>query len=127
MCIRDSKLRFSVPRDPEPSDHTPTRTTPVVSETPQKMCIRDRDWTECIRVNNASGDTELMFVNSALNNSMDKKDGTSKSKTVKKNGKKADHGLTARRASREMSLKEALKSFQEMKFDGCTFVSDRCV
>lgn len=29
------KLRFSVPRDPEPSDHTPTRTTPVVSETPQ--------------------------------------------------------------------------------------------
>lgn len=84
----------------------------------------DSDWTECIRVNNASGDTELMFVNSALNNSMDKKDGTSKSKTVKKNGKKADHGLTARRASREMNLKEALKSFQEMKFDGCTFVSD---
>lgn len=29
------KLRFSVPRDPEPNDHTPTRTTPVVSETPQ--------------------------------------------------------------------------------------------
>lgn len=29
------KLRFSVPRNPEPSDHTPTRTTPVVSETPQ--------------------------------------------------------------------------------------------
>lgn len=28
------KLRFSVPRDPEPSDHTPTRTTPVVSGTP---------------------------------------------------------------------------------------------
>lgn len=29
------KLRFSVPRDPEPSDQTPTRTTPVVSETLQ--------------------------------------------------------------------------------------------
>lgn len=28
------KLRFSVPRNPEPSDHTPTRTTPVVSGTP---------------------------------------------------------------------------------------------
>ena len=28
------KLRFSLPRDPEPSDNTPTRTTPVVSETP---------------------------------------------------------------------------------------------
>ncbi len=28
------KLRFSVPRDPEPSDNTPTRTTLVVSETP---------------------------------------------------------------------------------------------
>lgn len=83
----------------------------------------DSDWTECIRVNNATGDTELMFVNSALNNSMDKKDGT---KNKPKNGevKKADHGLTARRASRGMSLKEAVKSFQELKFDGCTFVSD---
>nr|DAQ28986.1 MAG TPA: hypothetical protein [Caudoviricetes sp.] len=33
------KLRFSVPRDPEPSDHTPTRTTPVVSGTPQTSDI----------------------------------------------------------------------------------------
>lgn len=30
------KLRFSVPRDPEPSDHTPT---PKVSETPQTSDI----------------------------------------------------------------------------------------
>ena len=28
------KLRFSLPRDPELRDWTPTRTTPVVSETP---------------------------------------------------------------------------------------------
>lgn len=81
----------------------------------------DSDWTECIRVNNATGDTELMFVNSALNNSMDKKDGV-KNKPAK--AKKADHGLTARRASREMNLQQALESFKEMKFDGCTFVSD---
>lgn len=27
------KLRFSVPRDPEPSDHTPTRTTREISVT----------------------------------------------------------------------------------------------
>lgn len=33
------KLRFSVPRNPEPSDHTPTRTSPVVSETPQTSDI----------------------------------------------------------------------------------------
>lgn len=83
----------------------------------------DSDWTECIRVNNSTGDTELMFVNSALNNSMDKKDGT-KNKPKKGQSKKADHGLTARRASRGMTLREAVKSFQEMKFDGCTFVSD---
>lgn len=85
---------------------------------------RDSDWTECIRVNNASGDTELMFVNSALNNSMDKKDGT-KGKP-KKTGKRkpADHGLTARRAARGMNLKEAIENFKTMKFDGCTFVSD---
>lgn len=85
----------------------------------------DSDWSECIRVNNATGDTELMFVNSALNNSVDKKDGTAKARKVSSNpNKKADHGLTARRASRTMDLQEALKSFQEMKFDGCTFVSD---
>lgn len=85
----------------------------------------DSDWTECIRANNASGDTELMFVNSALNNSMDKKDGVkNKPKKGQRSAKTADHGLTARRASRGMNLKEAVKSFQEMKFDGCTFVSD---
>ena len=27
------KLRFQFPRDPEPTDYTPTRTTPAVSET----------------------------------------------------------------------------------------------
>lgn len=83
----------------------------------------DSDWTECIRVNNSTGDTELMFVNSALNNSMDKKDGTSKAPTTS-DGKKADHGLTARRAARKMNLDQAIKSFKEMKFDGCTFISD---
>lgn len=83
----------------------------------------DSDWTECIRVNNATGDTELMFVNSALNNSMDKRDGVRKPNTSAPK-KKEPHGLTARRASRSMNLKQTLKSFQEMKLDGCTFVSD---
>lgn len=102
--------------DPEYSFQTYT------SETSTSLFLvdEDSDWTECIRVNNKTGDTELMFVNSALNNSMDKKDG--KKKPVK--GKKADHGLTARRASRRLDLKETLKSFKELKFDGCTFVSD---
>lgn len=81
----------------------------------------DSDWTECIRVNDATGDTELMFVNSALNNSMDKKDGKKKPTN---GSKKADHGLVARRAARKMNLKQALESFKELKFDGCTFVSD---
>ena len=31
------KLRFQIPRDPEPTDYTPTRTTPVVSATPEKI------------------------------------------------------------------------------------------
>lgn len=88
----------------------------------------DSDWTECIRVNNKTTDTELMFVNSALNNSMDKKDGV-KNKPRKGAGTKpADHGLTARRASRKLNLEDTIKSFKEMKFDGCTFISDgdRC-
>lgn len=87
----------------------------------------DSDWTECIRVNNDTKETELMFVNSALNNSMDKKDGTDKFKSAENptRGKKvADHGLVARRVSRTSNLKEAVKAFEEMKFDGCTFISD---
>lgn len=91
----------------------------------------DSDWTECIRVNNKSTETELMFVNSALNNSMDKKDGTDKSKSAEnKRGRRkvADHGLVARRVSRQANLDQAVKAFTEMKFDGCTFISDgkRC-
>lgn len=41
------KLRFSLPRDPEPVDYTPTRTTPVVSATPD---VRSESVTESIPV-----------------------------------------------------------------------------
>ena len=86
----------------------------------------DSDWSECIRVGNTSNKTELMFVNSALNNSMDKKDGTDKFKASETIGgrKVADHGLVSRRVSRTADLKGAVKAFGELKFDGCTFISD---
>lgn len=91
----------------------------------------DSDWSECIRVDNKTQKTELMFVNSALNNSMDKKDGTDKSKAAETSSderKVADHGLISRRVSRIADLDAAVKTFSEMKFDGCTFISDgeRC-
>lgn len=41
------KLRFSLPRDPEPTDCTSTRTTPVVSATPN---VRSESVTESIPV-----------------------------------------------------------------------------
>ena len=41
------KLRFSLPRDPELRDWTPTRITPVVSETPN---VRSESVTESIPV-----------------------------------------------------------------------------
>lgn len=41
------KLRFQIPRDPEPTDYTPTRTTPVVSATPD---VRSESVTESIPV-----------------------------------------------------------------------------
>ena len=91
----------------------------------------DSDWSECIRVDNKTQKTELMFVNSALNNSMDRKDGTDKSKAAETSSAKrkvADHGLISRRVSRIADLDAAVKTFSEMKFDGCTFISDgeRC-
>lgn len=85
----------------------------------------DSDWTECLRVSNKTGETELMFVNSALNNSVDKKDGKTKPSGAIK---VADHGKIARRVARTADLNEAVEYFSENKFDGCTFVSDgdRC-
>lgn len=80
----------------------------------------DSDWTECIRANNKTGDTELMFVNSALDNSRDRKDGVNSTPTVVK----ASHGLIARRTARSADLEDAIKAFEEMRFDGCTFISD---
>lgn len=41
------KLRFQIPRDPEPADYTPTRTTPAVSTTPN---VRSESVTESIPV-----------------------------------------------------------------------------
>lgn len=41
------KLRFSVPQDPKDPDYTPTRTTPVVSATPN---VRSESVTESIPV-----------------------------------------------------------------------------
>lgn len=61
---------------------------------------------------------------------MDKKDGTSKSRSSETSGRKiADHGLVARRVARTEDLDGAVKAFTEMKFDGCTFISDgtRCI
>lgn len=88
----------------------------------------ESDWTECIRVNNKTGDTELMFVNSALNNAVDLKDGANEERKPKKPGNAevltTTHGLIARRIARTADLEEAVKAFGEMKFDGCTFISD---
>lgn len=91
----------------------------------------DSDWSECIRVDNKTQKTELMFVNSALNNSRDRRDGTGESKAAETSSderKVADHGLISRRVSRIADLDAAVKTFSEMKFDGCTFISDgeRC-
>lgn len=79
----------------------------------------DSDWTECIRVSNKTGETELMFVNSALNNLRDKRDGVDPT-----NISKTSSGLVARRNARFSNLEEAVKEFTEMQFDGCTYVSD---
>lgn len=80
----------------------------------------DSDWTEGIRIGKKN---HLMYVNSALNNSVDKKDGSSKGKNATE-GKVADHGKTARRSLRTLDIDEAVEEFVEQKFDGCTLVSD---
>lgn len=76
------------------------------------------DWSECIRVSNKDEKTEIMFVNSALDNSADVKDGVSST------ARKSDHGLISRRTARASNLQDAVKIFESSRFDGCTFISD---
>lgn len=128
---KDAKWTLFKIRDRAYDPHYHFKTYNDGKNTSLFLVDEDSDWSECIRVDNIKTETELMFVNSALNNSMDKKDGTDKSKaaeTATGKRKVADHGLIARRVSRTADLDDAVKTFSEMKFDGCTFISDgdRC-
>ena len=82
----------------------------------------DTDWTEGLSVH--ENGSYLGMVNSALNNSSDKKDdGSAK-------GKKTGEGVTSvngkaiRRALKQHNIEKAVDILKEYKFDGNTFLTD---
>jgi len=77
----------------------------------------DSDWSEGVSVHE-DGST-LMLVNSALNNSGDKKDGTkAPSEGYSSNGK------NIRSALKSHNIEDAINILKDGKFDGNTFLSD---
>lgn len=81
----------------------------------------DTDWTEGLSIH--ENGSYLGMVNSALNNSSDKKDDGSKSK---KSGEGAIsvNGKAIRRALKQHNIEKAVDILREYKFDGNTFLTD---
>lgn len=86
------------------------------------FCVDDHtDWTEGIRVSTrGSHNTQLMMVNSALNNSVDK---------ISTSSLNLANGVIARRIIRDSNIDKAIDEIVNTGFDGCTFLSNgkRCV
>jgi hypothetical protein len=79
------------------------------------------DWTEGVSIH--ENGSFLGMVNSALNNTSDKKDGKDKS-SVKQNETVALNGSVIRRALKTHNIDECVKVLIENKIDGCTLVTD---
>jgi len=80
----------------------------------------DSDWTEGVSVNDK--DFYLSLVNSALNNTTDKKDGKSKAKG--NGGAVALNGKIIRQCLKKGNIEEAVKTIIENRIDGCTLITD---
>lgn len=75
------------------------------------------DWTEGV------SNKGIMIVNSALQNHEDKKDGTTKGRSIS-NGKVSRNGVIIRKALKLPNIKDVVDFLVDVRFDGCTFVSD---
>lgn len=79
----------------------------------------DTDWTEGLSIH--PDGSYLGMVNSALNNSSDKKDDGAKTDT---NGAASVNGKAIRRALKQHNIEKAVEILKEYKFDGNTFLTD---
>lgn len=80
----------------------------------------DSDWTEGVSVNDK--DFYLSLINSALNNTSDKKDGKSKSKG--NGGSVALNGKIIRNALKQGKIEDAVKTIIDNRIDGCTLITN---
>ena len=78
----------------------------------------DTDWTEGVSVTDDG--KYLSVVNSALNNTLDKKEGTSKDKSPSV----SETGRDIRRALKSGSVEELADAIVESRIDGCSLVTD---
>lgn len=80
----------------------------------------ETDWTEGLSVH--PDGHYFSIVNSALNNSADKKDGKSKGKSVE--GSVSANGKTIRKALKSHDIEAAVEILKDGKLDGCNLITD---
>lgn len=82
----------------------------------------DTDWSEGLSVH--ENGTFLSMVNSALNNSSDKKDGKGKGKGCGCNDTVAINGRVIRQALKSHDIESAVELIKSNKIDGCNLITD---
>lgn len=82
----------------------------------------DTDWSEGLSVHEKG--TFLSMVNSALNNSSDKKDGKGKGKGCGCNDTVAINGKVIRQSLKSHDIETAVDLIKSNKIDGCTLITD---
>jgi hypothetical protein len=119
----DAKWRLAKIRDRlyDPVYHVKRYTVSKVGASQIFLVDDDTDWTEGLSVK--SNETFLSMVNSALNNTADKKDGKDKGKNTP-NETVAVNGKVIRAALRSHDIEDAVKQIIENKIDGCTLITD---
>lgn len=117
----DAKWRLAKIRDRayEPTYRVKRYTVKEVGCSQLFLVDTDSDWTEGLSVD--SKGNFLSIVNSALNNSFDKKDNGTKAKTT---SGVSNNGKVLRKALKSHNVDEAVKIIKENAIDGCSLITD---
>lgn len=121
---KDAKWRLAKIRDRayEPK-YTVKRYTVKENGASQLFLVdSDSDWTEGVSIH--ENGSFLSIVNSALNNSFDKKDDGSGKAKGNSSGGVSDNGKILRKILKSHDIESAVKIITENKIDGCSLITD---
>ena len=121
---KDAKWRLAKIRDRVYSPEYSVRryTVKDIGASQLFLIDKDTDWSEGISVH--ENGSFLSMVNSALNNSSDKKDGKGKGKGKPGGDVVSLNGRVIRSALKSHNIEDAVKILIENKIDGCSLITD---